>query len=84
MAGTPRRSLPFPQTTRWLRGRLVASLTNASPGAWIPPPSQLGDHAHSRRSAARGLEREGFDAADRLRPGAAVGRVLTGPARPAV
>jgi hypothetical protein len=61
VAAMPRRSLPFPQTTRWLRGRLVASLTSASPGAWIPLPPRIGDHdAAAIMAAARSLEREGF------------------------
>ncbi|MCJ7712692.1 MAG: A/G-specific adenine glycosylase [Chloroflexi bacterium] len=73
VAGMPRRSLPFPQTTRWLRGRLVASLTGASPGAWIPLPLRMGDHdAEAILAAARSLEREGFlellDGCARVRP----------------
>ena len=73
VAAMPRRSLPFPQTTRWLRGRLVASLTSASPGAWIPLPPRIGDHdAAAIMAAARSLEREGFlellDGCARVRP----------------
>ena len=65
----PRRGVPFPATTRWLRGRLVAALTKAPMGAWVPLPDRLGDHdADAIGAAARRLEREGF--LD-LRPGEA-------------
>lgn len=52
---------PFHLTTRWLRGRLVATLTGAPEAAWVPLPDQLG--AHDRDAivaAAKGLERDGF------------------------
>jgi A/G-specific adenine glycosylase len=52
---------PFPETTRWLRGRLVALLTGASAGTWVALPDRLGNHdAVAVAAAARGLERDGF------------------------
>lgn len=55
------RGIPFPATTRWLRGRLVAALTGAPMGAWVSLPERLGHHdADAIGAAARGLEREGF------------------------
>jgi A/G-specific adenine glycosylase len=54
-------AVPFPLTTRWLRGRLVAAVAAAPAGSWVPLPERLGDHdADAIVSAARGLEREGF------------------------
>lgn len=54
-------AVPFPLTTRWLRGRLVAAVTAAPAGSWVPLPERLGDHdADAIGIAARGLEREGF------------------------
>jgi A/G-specific adenine glycosylase len=55
------RALPFPATTRWLRGRIVAAVTEAPTEAWVPLPERLGEHdADAIGAAARGLEREGF------------------------
>ncbi len=72
-ADAPRPSPPFPQTTRWLRGRLVASFTGAPEGAWLPLPHRLGSHDREAIiAAAAGLEREGFlelrDGRARVRP----------------
>lgn len=54
-------SMPFPLTTRWLRGRLVATVTAAPAGSWVPLPDRLGEHdTEAIAAAARGLEREGF------------------------
>jgi A/G-specific adenine glycosylase len=66
----PRREgVSFPRTTRWLRGRLVAAVTAAPTGAWVPLPEKLGHHdADAIAVAVRGLERDGF--LD-VRPGAA-------------
>jgi A/G-specific adenine glycosylase len=66
----PRRAgVSFPRTTRWLRGRLVAAVTAAPMGTWVPLPETLGHHdADAIALAVRGLEREGF--LD-VRPGAA-------------
>jgi A/G-specific adenine glycosylase len=56
-----RRSVPFPATTRWLRGRLVATVTHAPDGAWVALPDRLGVHdAFAVQAAARRLEAEGF------------------------
>jgi len=52
---------PFPTTTRWLRGRLVAAATAAPGDAWLPLPDRLGVHDRDAiRVAARSLELEGF------------------------
>ena len=54
-------AVPFALTTRWLRGRLVAAVTEAPAGTWVPLPERLGDHdADAISLAARSLEREGF------------------------
>ncbi len=60
-AGSSRPGVPFEQTSRWLRGRIVASLRDAEPGAWVRPPRRLGAHdgpAVDRAVAA--LERDGL------------------------
>jgi len=61
------RTIPFPMTTRWLRGRLVALLTEAPAGAWVELPRSLGEHdADAIALAALGLERDGlFELSDR-------------------
>jgi A/G-specific adenine glycosylase len=66
-------TVPFPMTTRWLRGRLVAVVTAAPAGAWVSLPERLGEHdADAVGAAARGLERDGFldlrEGAARVRP----------------
>jgi A/G-specific adenine glycosylase len=71
--GGRRPPRPFPQTTRWLRGRLVASLTDAPAETWVPLPEGLGTHDRAAVvAAAEGLERDGFleliDGRARLRP----------------
>jgi A/G-specific adenine glycosylase len=54
-------ALPFPATTRWLRGRIVAAVTGTPTGEWVTLPERLGQHdADAIGAAARGLEREGF------------------------
>ena len=54
-------SVPFPKTTRWLRGRLVAAMTAAPAGEWVRLPDRLGHHdGEAIALAARHLEREGF------------------------
>jgi len=62
IAVEPRRvGISFPRTTRWLRGRLVAAVTAAPVGTWVPLPERLGDHdADAIGLAVRGLERDGF------------------------
>jgi A/G-specific adenine glycosylase len=53
--------VPFPSTSRWLRGRLVAAATEAPADAWLPLPERLGVHDRDAiRAAARSLELEGF------------------------
>lgn len=64
---------PFRHTTRWLRGRLVAVLTDVPAGTWLPLPDAVGTHdRHAVAEAAAALEREGFVELDggrlRLRP----------------
>ena len=55
------RGAPFPSTTRWLRGRLVAALVAAPAGTWVAMPDHLGQHdGDAIGRAARGLERDGF------------------------
>lgn len=55
------RTVPFPMTTRWLRGRLVALLTEAPAGTWVELPRKLGEHdADAVAMAALGLERDGI------------------------
>jgi A/G-specific adenine glycosylase len=54
-------AVPFPMTTRWLRGRLVAAVTAAPAGEWVSLPDRLGHHDGAAiGAAARRLEREGF------------------------
>jgi A/G-specific adenine glycosylase len=54
-------TIPFAMTSRWLRGRLVAAVTAAPAGVWVPLPARLGEHdAAAIAAAARKLEREGF------------------------
>lgn len=53
--------VPFSSTNRWLRGRLVATVTGAPDGGWTVLPERLGVHDRDAiRVAAAGLEREGF------------------------
>ena len=54
-------AVPFPSTTRWLRGRLVAVATGVADGGWVRLPDQIGIHDRDAiRAAATGLAREGF------------------------
>ena len=54
-------AVPFPLTNRWLRGRLVATVTSAPAGSWVALPDRLGEHdADAIGAAARGLEIDGF------------------------
>lgn len=53
--------VPFPMTSRWLRGRLVAAVAGAPAGTWVTLPERLGHHdADAIHVAALGLERDGF------------------------
>lgn len=57
----PRQTTSFPQTRRWLRGRLLAMLTAIPEGQWQSLPDQLGDHDRAAITAAvKALSREGF------------------------
>jgi A/G-specific adenine glycosylase len=62
---------PFPQTRRWLRGRIVAQLRETPPGRWQRLGGPLGDHsALAVQQALLALERDGLverDAAGRVR-----------------
>ena len=56
-----RPATPFPSTTRWLRGRLVAAAAGVPDGGWVALPERLGVHDRTAiLAAAAGLEREGF------------------------
>lgn len=51
----------FTATNRWLRGRLLAAVRQAPPGAWIEAPERLGEHDGPAIAAALGaLQRDGF------------------------
>jgi hypothetical protein len=57
----PSPKLPFEQTTRWLRGRIVARLRDGDPDAWHRLPDELGSHGFERvASAVSALERDGL------------------------
>ena len=61
LAARKTRAVPFPATSRWLRGRLLAAVTSAPVGTWVPLPDTLGLHdAAAIEAAARALDREGF------------------------
>jgi A/G-specific adenine glycosylase len=64
-------AVPFEQTTRWLRGRLVDRLRDAAPGEALTVEGPLGDHsAEAVARALAGLARDGMvelDAAGRAR-----------------
>jgi hypothetical protein len=51
----------FEQTTRWLRGRIVAHLRAADDGAWVELPDRLGSHGPEPiAAAATALQRDGL------------------------
>ncbi len=51
----------FPATRRWLRGRVVACLRDAAPGAWVRFDAPIGLHSiEAVQGALVALEREGF------------------------
>lgn len=53
--------VPFEQTTRWLRGRIVQHLRRIDDGHWSRLPPTLGAHDAAAISAAvAGLERDGL------------------------
>jgi A/G-specific adenine glycosylase len=61
-APTPRRSsIPFEQSSRWLRGRIVERLRDEDEGAWTALPDAVG--SHRRRAideAVAALQRDGL------------------------
>jgi A/G-specific adenine glycosylase len=59
---------PFPATTRWLRGRILARLREAPDRAWTAFDRPVGSHDEAAvREALDGLEAEGFIELDRHR-----------------
>jgi A/G-specific adenine glycosylase len=66
-AGSPQRGSAdevgpaFEQTTRWLRGRIVAHLREADDGVWTPLPASMGSHGSPQIAGAiAALQREGI------------------------
>ena len=58
-ATTP--SMPFPQTTRWLRGRIVERLRSAKPDEWLTFDRPIGSHdAPAVARAVAALASEGM------------------------
>ena len=61
VAGTQRRQPAFPETTRWLRGRIVARAREATHGSWTRFDAPIGSHgAHAVREAVTALSTEGL------------------------
>ena len=57
----PATSVPFEQTTRWLRGRIIERLRGLGDGAWTRLPASIGQHDEAAVAAAvAALEREGM------------------------
>jgi A/G-specific adenine glycosylase len=55
------RSLAFPATTRWLRGRIVDQLRAADGAAWVAVAAPIGRHdAQAVRNTLRALARDGL------------------------
>jgi A/G-specific adenine glycosylase len=53
--------VPFEQSSRWLRGRIVARLREQEEGAWTELPAVMGSHGAERIAAAvAALHREGL------------------------
>jgi A/G-specific adenine glycosylase len=53
--------MPFEQTTRWLRGRIVEHLRGLEDGTWDHLPPAIGDHGDAAiHAAVAGLERDGL------------------------
>jgi len=54
-------AVPFEQTTRWLRGRIIERLRDLDEGAWSQLPGAMGSHEASQiRAAVAGLEHDGL------------------------
>jgi A/G-specific adenine glycosylase len=59
--GQATAAMPFEQTTRWLRGRIVDQLRGLEDGAWGRLAPAIGGHAETAiRAAVAGLERDGL------------------------
>jgi A/G-specific adenine glycosylase len=57
----PPASLPFPETTRWLRGRILDRARAATNGQWVRLDGAIGVHAHERvHDAARSMAADGL------------------------
>jgi A/G-specific adenine glycosylase len=56
-----KRHTPFEHTTRWLRGRIVATLRDQEDGTWTALPSSFGSHGPDRVEASvAALKRDGL------------------------
>jgi A/G-specific adenine glycosylase len=54
-------ALPFPATTRWLRGRIIDRLRATSGDGWTAIQGPIGDHDHAAVAAAlSALDRDGL------------------------
>ncbi len=54
-------TIPFEQTTRWLRGRIIERLRDLDKDAWSQLPDAIGSHQATQiRTAVVGLERDGL------------------------
>jgi A/G-specific adenine glycosylase len=63
------RALPFPSTTRWLRGRIVDRLRGVDGSAWARLDGPIGEHDRAAvRSALGALAREGVVERDPIDP----------------
>jgi A/G-specific adenine glycosylase len=52
--------VPFPETTRWLRGRILDRARAATNGQWVRLDGAIGVHAHERvHDAARSMAADG-------------------------
>jgi A/G-specific adenine glycosylase len=65
------RSTPFPDTSRWLRGRILDRLRDAADDAWVVFDAPIGTHPHDAVIAEVGrLSNEGLLEADAMIQGA--------------
>jgi A/G-specific adenine glycosylase len=69
--GVERTRLPFPQTSRWLRGRILDRLRGADDATWTHFPDAIGDHDPTAvATALAAMARDGLvelDTADAAR-----------------
>jgi len=64
------RAAPFRTTSRWLRGRILDRLREASDGAWVVLDESIGEHDPvAVERAARSLAKDGLLELDGLAPG---------------